>query len=166
MIKNCAILLVLMALTGCQSDTSGIGFSIGQCCADDKYESFSTQTLNMPEFLKPLMVSNFQAIFSSSGMNPVIQGGDLKVVLRYEQENISSREPHDDFEGHLEPGGNVRYLARVWVEMSDAKTDALVWSGSIQRLHDVDAGEFMHSGKASLALQQAFKKLLANYPQN
>lgn len=162
--KKFFLFLVLLVLSGCQSNISGIGFSLGQCCAEDTYQSFSTQTLNMPGFLQPLMVSNFQAVFSASGMNPIAEGGDLKVVLRYEQENISSQERHDDFEGHLAPGGKVRYLAKVWVEMSDAKTDVLVWSGSIQRIHDVDAGEFMHAGKASVALQQAFQNLLASYP--
>lgn len=158
------LLFSLLTLMACQSDTSGIGYDLGKCCASSEYKTFSTMTDNMPEFLKPLMVSNFQAAFSAMGMSPVNGQGSLKVTLRYEQDNMSVDTPLDDFEGHLEPGGKMRYLAKVWVEMLDVTTKKIVWSGSIQRIHDVDAGEYMHAGKASIFLREAFERLLRNYP--
>lgn len=164
MLQRIVLCISLTVLSACQSDTSGIGYHLAICCANSGYKTFSTDTNNMPEFLKPLMVSNFQSVFSAKGMNPVDGPADLKVVLRYEQQDISVNEPHDDFEGHLQPGGKMRYLARVWVEMSDPETGKPVWSGSIQRIHDIDAGEYMHVGKASVALRIAFEKLLAGYP--
>jgi len=134
------------------------------CCAGKHYQNFSVKAENMPEFLRPLMLGNFQAVFSEKGLNPVAEAAELRVTLRYEQENITSDEPRDDFEGHLSPGGKVRYLAIVHVEMRDGDTDKLVWSGHIQRIHDVDAGEYMHAGKASSALQNAFRALLNKFP--
>ncbi len=88
---------------------------------------------------------------------------DLEVVLRYEQENLPQAERPDDFEGHISPGGNFRYVARVRVNVFDGTSGDLVFSGSVQRIHDVDPGEYMHTGNASLAIFQAFTRLLSDF---
>ncbi|MDH5738215.1 MAG: hypothetical protein OEZ23_07875, partial [Gammaproteobacteria bacterium] len=100
--------------------------------------------------------------FSEKGFNPVERNGDLEVLLRYEQEDIDEVSRLDDFEGHLEPGGKLRYMAKVRIEIREL-SGGLVWSGNMQRIHDVDAGEYMHAGKATVALQNTMRLMLKSF---
>jgi len=157
------LLLSFAVLAACQSTGGAIGVSVTKCCAEPGYHTFSSETADMPAFLVPLIKANFDAAFSARGLVLNAEDADLMVVLRYEQENLAAPETPDDFEGHIAPGGNVRYIARIQVEIHDASSGRLVWAGNVQRIHDVDAGEYMHSGKASLAIFNAFTRLLSDF---
>ena len=156
------IFLFVLLLTSCQTNQSGIGYSVDFCCVEKIYRTFTVRSENFPEFLRPLMVSSFQAVFSEKGFNPVERNGDLEVLLRYEQEDIDEVSRLDDFEGHLEPGGKLRYMAKVRIEIREL-SGGLVWSGNMQRIHDVDAGEYMHAGKATVALQNTMRLMLKSF---
>ncbi len=158
------MLLVSVFLSGCAVSGSGITSSTQTCCADASYESFTVEAVDIPAFLGPLMVSNFSVAFASHGLQPVQDNGDLKVMLRYEQIDLSQSIEHDDFDERMEGGGEVRFIAKMVVDMQDPASGQTVWSGSIQRIHDVSPGEYMHTGRASLALLDAFTALLADYP--
>ena len=57
-----------------------------------------------------------------------------------------------------------RFTAKIVVEFRAAGSDALRWSGSIERDHDVEAHEYMHTGRASIAMLAAFRNLLSGFP--
>ncbi len=164
MIRYALILCFVVLVSACTSTGSGITTTTNACCANADYQSFTVEAVDIPAFLGPLMVSNFSVAFASHGLQPVQQDGDLQVLLRYEQTDLSESVEHDDFDERIEGGGEVRFIARMVVDMKDPATGDTVWSGSIQRIHDVSPGEYMHTGRASLALLEAFTLLLEDYP--
>ena len=157
------LLFTLAFLLSACNSPSHVDSAITTCCAGSGYETFSTQAENIPAFLGPLMVSNFTVAFTNTGMQPVETDPDLRVVLRYEQTNLSHPEPRDDFEERLSTGETMRFIARIVVEMRDAKSQKIVWAGQIQRLHDVSPGDYMHTGIASISIYEAFTILLRKY---
>jgi hypothetical protein len=155
----------LLLVAGCATDHARIDTATTTCCSSPQYKTFFVKAESIPAFLGPLMVSNFSVAFANIGMQPVEEDADLNVVLRYEQQDLDrARRPRDNFEGKISSGDTTRFMARIVVEMHDAKTGKIVWSGHIQRLHDVGPGDYMHTGKASMAIFDAFVKLLKNYP--
>ena len=98
------------------------------------------------------MVSNFSVALASHGLQPVDEHAgpaDLTVVMRYEQENLSLDRTTDDFEERIAMGDSQRFVAKIITEIHETGANKLVWSGQLQRIHDVAPGEYMHTGKAS-----------------
>lgn len=117
----------------------------------------------MPEFLKPLILANFDAALFSRGLVRD-EDSDLHAVIRYRQLDLSEGSPSGaSRKEQVSPGGNVRFIARVEVDIFDSVTREPVFRGSIQRIHDVDPGEYMHTGQASGAIYEAFSQLLADF---
>ena len=162
--KNIILSLSLSFLVACTNNPSDIGNNVIICCANSSYQTFVVTTKNIPAFLDPLMVSNFSAAFATHGLQPVSENADLDVELRYEQQDLIAPAEYDGFDERIAPGGDVRFVAKIVVEMRDASTNATVWSGSIQRIHEVSPGEFMHTGRASISLFNSFNELLDEYP--
>ena len=156
-------ILTSVLLAGCATDNARIDTAVTKCCGAGETRTFQVVTRNVPAFLGPLMVSNFSVAFANIGMQPVESGADLMVELRYEQSNLSPDRAHDDFEERIATGDAMRFIARVVIEVRDAKTRQLVWSGHVQRLHDVGPGDYMHTGRASIAIYDAFTKVLKDY---
>lgn len=155
------LLVTFLLLVSCASDR--IDTAVNQCCVDDKYETFTVRSENIPAFLGPLMVSNFSVAMANQGLQPVTDNGDLVATLRYEQDTLSEQQPKDDFDEPMAMGTGQRFIARIAIEVRDARTDEIVYSGQVQRLHDVAAGEWMHTGRASQAILTAFDEVLANF---
>lgn len=158
------VLFALALLAGCNADNTRIDTAVTQCCEDAEYETFHVIAEDIPAFLGPLMVSNFSVAFANAGMQPVLENGDLEVTLRYEQTDLEPEVEHDDFDERIATGDAMRFIARIAIEARDAETGELVWAGHIQRLHDVGPGDYMHTGVASIAVYEAFTKVLEDYP--
>lgn len=159
-----AVLVSLLVTTGCAVQRGGITTATGVCCADPTFETFEVVAQDIPAFLGPLMVSNFSVALAERGLAPVDSGGDVVVTLRYEQQDLSDPVDVDSFDERIESGGDVRFIAKMVVEMRAAGSDEIAWSGTIQRVHNIGPGEYMHTGRASLALLESFMALLESYP--
>lgn len=157
------VLMTLLGLGAC-STTSRIDTTVTRCCSTNEYTTFAVKPENIPAFLGPLMLSNFSVAFANKGMQPVTADADLNVTLRYEQSNLSQEEPHDDFDERITTGDSMRFIARIVIDMRDATTNDLVWSGHVQRLHNVGPGDYMHTGPASISIYEAFTDVLKDYP--
>lgn len=174
------VLLIVSGLGGCASERSGIGVAVTQCCVNDAsaetrsdgasssqdvtvYETFVVMAEEIPAFLGPLMVSNFSVALSHHGLQPVVSEPDLVVTLRYVQNNLTRHRQRDDFEERISTGDSERFAARVAIEFRDAITKDVVWSGHIERIHDVGPGEWMHTGRASVAIYDSFVEILKDY---
>jgi len=70
----------------------------------------------------------------------------------------------DPFQGRLDPGGEIRFLADLKIEMVDRASGELVWSGVVSRIHDVVPGEAMPAARAKAAIGAAFTEVLGSYP--
>lgn len=167
------ILAAILLIAGCATERSGIGVSVTHCCGASKsaatevsgsqYETFSVVAEDIPAFLGPLMVSNLIVALTHHGLQPVSDEPDLAVVLRYVQENLSIPRERDNFEEMISTGDSERFAARMTIEIRDPASGTLVWSGYIERLHDVGPGEWMHTGRASVAIYDSFVEVLKDF---
>lgn len=157
---------VLVSLAGCATHVAGIGTRVLTCCATGQYETFSVSTRDMPAFLGPIMVSNFSVALASHGLDLNEDAADLDIVLRYEQENFSIDETSDDFAERVASGDSLRFLAKIIIEIRESGKAPIIWSGQLHRIHDVGPGEYMHTGRASVALLEAFTHVLKDFPRN
>ena len=165
-VKRVVLLAFLLALNACATNTSGIGANVTHCCADSEDITFTVVPENIPAFLGPLMVSNLSVAFAGKGLQPVMEDADLAITLSYEQIDLNQQNVKDDFGEHIAPGGEVRFIAKMVVEVRKTGTEKIMWAGSIQRTHTISPGEYMHTGNASIALLDAFNELLIEYPGN
>ena len=161
---RCFIIAGLLLIASCVSNPSGIGSTVTTCCPDSGYETFELETYQIPSFLESLIASNLRTVLAIKGLQPVSGNGDLAVRIIYEQENLAIAARYDDFDERISEGGDVRFVARITVEMKDRKTNEIVYKGSIQRIHEVSPGEYMHTGRASVAMFDAFSAMLADLP--
>ena len=157
---------VLAFLVGCATHVAGIGTRVLSCCATGQYETFSVSTRDMPAFLGPIMVSNFSVALASHGLDLNEDAAYLAVVLRYEQENFSMDETSYDFAERIASGDSLRFLAKIIIEIRESGKAPIIWSGQLHRIHDVGPGEYMHTGRASVALLEAFTHVLKDFPRN
>ncbi|MCB1647225.1 MAG: hypothetical protein KDI36_17315 [Pseudomonadales bacterium] len=163
--KNILTILMLSLLAAsCTTSPSGIGTHVNTCCPSASYESFTVTTTDIPAFLGPLMQSNFSVAFANHGLQPVTEEGDLAVELKYVQENLSVPVEGDTFDEHIASGDSLRFVARIVINIREKDSDDIIWSGHIQRIHDVGPGEYMHTGVASIALLDAFTEVLKGFP--
>jgi hypothetical protein len=76
---------------------------------------------------------------------------------------LSPDSERDNFAEHLATGDAQRFVAKIMIEIRDNSTNEVVWAGQIQRIHDVGPGEYMHTGKASIPLLDAFTQVLKGF---
>ncbi|MDA9366296.1 hypothetical protein N9R10_01445 [Pseudomonadales bacterium] len=156
--------LLSLFVVSCSTQPARIGTRVLICCPAGQYQTFSVSTGDMPAFLGPIMVSNFAVAFASHGLDLQEDGADLAVVLRYEQENLSLDEASDDFDERIATGNSLRFLAKIVIEVRETGAEPIIWSGQLHRIHDVGPGEYMHTGRASVALLEAFTTALKTFP--
>lgn len=156
--------ILLLGMGGCASDYLGVSVTPADPGSVPAFRSFEVEAQALPAFLGPIIVSNFSVAMAERGLQPVSQGGDAVVTLRYVQDELATSETDDEFGGQTDPGANARFMARVVVEIRGNESSEIVWSGSIQRLHTIRPGDYMHTGRASVALLEAFRRLLSDYP--
>lgn len=164
MIRRTTVLFILLLLNGCATDYLGISVTHGNSSVSLPFRTFHVVTEDMPAFLGPILVSNFSVAMAERGVHPVATGGEAVVTLRLVQENQGSTKPVDEFAGHIDQGSDASFLARVVVEVRAADSEEILWQGSVQRQHRIRPGDYMHVGRASEALLEAFRDLLRDYP--
>jgi hypothetical protein len=155
-------LIVLLFLAGCASTTGDVGATVKTCCPGSQAQSFAIETRHVPPFLNKLLASNLSTVLAMKGLQPVEKEADLKVIVSYEQEDLAIAVRQNDFDERVSEGGDVRFVAKIVVQMRDPMGE-LVFDGSVQRIHEVSPGEFMHTGVASVAIFEAFQAMLADY---
>ena len=164
MIKRTICVFLILLLGGCATDYLGISVTHGDPAAALPFRTFHVVTEDMPAFLGPIVVSNFSVAMAERGIQPVPEDGEAEVTLRLVQETRDSSDSGDEFAGHIDQGGEASFIARVVVEVRAADSSEVLWQGSVQRRHRIRPGDYMHVGRASAALLEAFRDLLRDYP--
>jgi hypothetical protein len=157
LIKPCFTILLCLALTACVTSYDGISVKRGKGSGVGNFQTFEVRAVNLPAFLGPIIVSNFSVALAEKGPQPVNETGEALVIIRYEQANKSLIKSGV-------PQGEARFTARIAVEVRQAGSDDVLWAGYIERDHDIEAGEYMHTGRASIAMLEAFRHMLRSYP--
>ncbi len=157
-------LFLILALSGCTTHYLGISVTEGDGGDVTGLETFEVDAEDLPAFLGPVLVSNFSVALAERGLQPVMENGQAVITLRYEQEDLTAPMSHDAFDERIDEGSDTRFVARVVVEVRAQGSSEVLWSGSIQRLHNIRPGDYMHTGRASIALLEAFRDMLSDYP--
>ncbi|MBT4492271.1 MAG: hypothetical protein HOC70_03440 [Gammaproteobacteria bacterium] len=153
------LILLASLITGCVSSGGDVGSSVETCCPKPTADTFSIEPVNLPKFLETLMVTNLSSVLSEKGLQPLDRNATLKVRLSYRQDELPMAGRFSNFDERVSEGGDVRFVARIVIEMRD-EVGKLVFDGSIDRIHEVSPGEYMHTGPASVAIYDAFQSLL------
>jgi hypothetical protein len=166
-------------VVGACSSVPTIATDVTYCCqtGTEDINTFRVEFEDMPEFLKPMLRDEASLVLSTKGLE--YTEGDAHAVLSMSfvnktQEQVDSQQDGWDGEewgeGRIEaweqvaPAGGVRFIAQVILEMKNTESGELIWSGSMQRIHNVYEGSYMHDAPARTAMRNAFLEMFADYP--
>jgi hypothetical protein len=158
--------IALLLVSSCSQTNRGINVGAAVQTGEWSFRTFEVRAENMPAFLGPVMASNFSVAMAERGLQPVADHADAIVTLRYDQQNYYSTkpDPRDEFAERIDQNIDTRFVAKIIVEVRSADNEDVVWTGSIQRVHAIRAGDYMHIGRASQALLISFRTLLESFP--
>jgi hypothetical protein len=161
-------LLAVLSFSACGS-LPPISTTVDYCCQAPMpgLKTFRVEFKDMPEFLKPMLRDEAAIVLHDKGLE--YTEGDAHAVLTMAYvHNLIPPEPPvkvpDGFAESLTPGGETRFMAEVKIELRDAVSRELVWSGNMVRAHYVQMGSYMHDTMARSAMRDAFMTLFADYP--
>ncbi len=152
-------------LGGCMNTNLGVGVTVSDCCLPElhQYRSYGITIKNAPQFLKSYIVDSMSQALVDKGLVRDDENHDLLTTLTYQQTDLKDELQRDEFEGHLSPGGDFRFNAAILMEIRDSVSSKLIWSGRINRDHDVFVGEYMHE-RSRRAIYNAFTEVLQDFP--
>jgi len=159
-------LAILAGLSACSS-LPGIATDVSYCCeagAESIY-TYRIEFVDVPEFLKPMLRDSAATVLAAKGLE--YTEGDAHAILQMTYvDKTLEEESNYDLEAweKVAPGGGVRFIAEVLLEIRDAVSGERIWSGSMQRIHNVYEGSYMHDEPAKAAMRQAFAEIFAGYP--
>jgi|TARA_B100000315_G_scaffold245974_2_gene272692 hypothetical protein len=160
-----AIIAVSVVTGGCSHKGISVDPGVVACCSQQAtYTTYGLTLEDTPEFLKTVMEEEFSVAFAKKGMVRDEANRDLVVELKLLRVNLTVPFSKDQFSEHLAPGDSTRFQADMLIEVYEATTNELIWSGSIGRIHNVVPGESMPLGEAKIAIAAAFDEVLKGYP--
>lgn len=173
-----AILVTSAFFSACGSLPT-IATNVTYCChtGAEGIVTYRVEFENMPDFLKPMLRDEASIVLGAKGLQ--YTEGDAHAVLMMSFVNKTQErvdEQREDWDGEewgeerieaweqVAPAGGVRFIAQVILEMRNTVTGELIWSGSMQRNHNVYEGSYMHDAPARTAMRNAFLEMFADYP--
>ncbi|MBT3529469.1 MAG: hypothetical protein HOF74_11340 [Gammaproteobacteria bacterium] len=159
--------ICLIFLSSCTQTGTQIGTSLTLCCPGDyeNYQAFGLEVVDMPIFLRDYVTEEFDAVFQGKGLSRDDRFNDIRVVMSYRHINLDpDTEDIDPFIRVESISSELRYIARIDVNIYETRSNDLVWAGTISRIHQVSPGEYMHEDRAKPSFYQAFSTLMADYP--
>ena len=159
-----ALAMVVVLLTACANTPQRIGLSDEQCCTATRAEftSYRLDIGEMPKFLKSYVEDSLRAAMNKTGLS---ESNEAVLVAEVTFAKIEEPPPlhADDFEGHLEEGGEAAFSAQLKLRLVDSRTQTEVMHGTLTRHHHVTTGEYMHDGRARTSMLQGFSDLLRKF---
>lgn len=158
---------VSLALIAACGTLPEIATDVSYCCetGTESVASFRVQFEDTPEFLKPMLRDEAAIVLGSKGLE--YTEGDAHSVLQmtFVNRTLTAGEERElDRWEQVAPGGGVRFIAEVQIELKNAVSGELLWSGNMRRIHNVYEGSYMHDSPARAAMRQAFMDIFADYP--
>jgi hypothetical protein len=163
--KVAFFLFGFLLLSGCMSLPS-IATDETYCC-HPLAESISTYRIEFedtPEFLKPMLRDASSIVLAEHGYE--YTEGDADSILTMTFVNKTLERSPEELEAweRIAPGGGVRFIAQVVLTLKESVSGELIWSGSMQRIHNVYEGSYMHDAPARVAMREAFAEIFASLP--
>ena len=135
-------------------------------CCHPSVESIRTYRVEFedtPEFLKPMLRDEASIVLAGRGLDYTEGDAEAILLMTFVNKTLERGEDQEAWE-RIAPGGGVRFIAQVVIEMKDSVSGELLWSGSMQRIHNVYEGSYMHDAPARTAMRNAFLELFAGFP--
>ena len=164
-----AALLPLVACLGLAAcgTLPTVATSVDYCCqtGTEDIKTFRVEFRDTPEFLKPMLRDEASIVLGAKGLDYVEGDAHAILLMSFINRTLDSTEAaRDEAWETIAPGGGVRFIAEVKVEMKDAVSREMLWAGSMSRIHNVYEGSYMHDAPARTAMRQALLTIFADYP--
>ena len=139
-------------------------------CCQTGYEGIRTYRIEfeeMPEFLKPMLRDEASLVLDTKGLEYTEGEAHAILLMTFINRTLSSDESaRDEAWETISPGGGVRFIAEVQLELKNSVTGEKLWAGSMGRVHNVYEGSYMHDAPAKSAMRNAFLEIFADYPDS
>jgi len=158
----------IMFLGACASLPS-VATNVEFCCAPEAAEvsDYRVEFVEMPEFLKPMLRDEASIILRTKGLEYTeVEGeGDALLTMTFVNRTLEGiDENRDEAWETIAPGGGVRFIAEVRLEMKSVAGGVTLMSGTMGRVHNVYEGSYMHDAPGRSAMRDAFLTLFADFP--
>ena len=159
------LLAVAAWVAGCAA-APGISTNVEYCCRPltDQVSTFRIEFDDTPEFLKPMLRDEAANVLNAKGMRYTEGDADAILSMTFINKTLERDQERIEAWENTAPAGGVRFIAQVVLEMTHSVTGELIWSGSMQRVHTVYEGSYMHDAPARTAMRDAFLAMFADYP--
>jgi len=160
------VLLACLTLASCASSPS-VATDVNYCCSPGAAEiqTFRVAFVDTPEFLKPMLRDEASIVLGLKGIEYTETLGDATLIMRFVNRTFETvDEAQDEAWETIAPGGGVRFIAEVQLEMQDIVSGEVMWSGTMGRIHNVYEGSYMHDAPARTGMRDAFLALFADFP--
>jgi len=156
--------LVMLTATAC-SGLPTIAADVTYCCHPivDDVSTYRVEVGDTPEFLKPMLRDEASIVLETRGLEYTEGDADAILLMSFVNKTLERGEDQESWE-RIAPGGGVRFIAQVVIELKHSVSGELIWAGSMQRIHNVYEGSYMHDAPARTAMRNAFLEMFADLP--
>jgi len=159
-------LLVSLALASCGSLPT-VATSVDYCCqtGTEGIKTFRVEFENVPDFLKPMLRDEASIVLAAKGLDYVEGEAHALLSMKFVNRTLDTTDAaRDEAWETIAPGGGVRFIAEVKVELQEIVSRDVLWRGTMSRLHNVYEGSYMHDAPARTAMRNALQTIFADYP--
>ncbi len=159
--------LMLLSLTGCLNQSRPVSAQQVLSNLVEPPATYDIVTVAVPVFMKDMVEVSLHGTMQTLGYDHRRENkADIYIHANYEQvdfvaEAATERDAMAESTSMVEP---KQFIARINIVMRDESGD-LLWEGSVQRLHSVGPGDYMHRGHAANTIATALIELIAGDQQ-
>ena len=153
-------------ITSCGS-LPQIATDTSYCClpAAEQVYTYRVEFEDMPEFLKPMLRDEASNVLHTKNLRYTEGTAHAVLSMTYVDRTYGGPESgRDEAWETTAPGGGMRFIAEVQMELRNTVSNELIWAGSMSRLHNVYEGSYMHEAPARAAMRGAFTELFSEFP--
>lgn len=168
-VRKAIILCVSATILASCGSLPQIGTDVAYCSnvSLERISTYRVEFEDTPEFLKPMLRDEASVTLSTKGLEYVEGDAHAILMMTYVNRTLESGEAaQDEAWETIAPGGGVRFIAEVKLEMKDAVSHEMIWAGSMARVHNVYEGSYMHEAPARAAMRNAFLEMFADFPDS
>jgi len=144
-----------------------VATSVDYCCqtGTEGIKTYRVEFENMPEFLKPMLRDEASIVLATKNLEYVEGDAHAILLMKFVNRTLDTvEEARDEAWETIAPGGGVRFIAEVKIELRNSVTGERLWAGTMGRVHNVYEGSYMHDAPARTAMRNAFLKIFNDYP--
>jgi hypothetical protein len=153
---------LLVLLAGCASSSTMDIYVPAHCHGVvQSFESYTLGYENIPGFIQGVIDTSLNSALENTGLLPSTpEQADLRIVSSF---NLIDRnpipQPEDPFGEEVQTSEINRFVTHLQVEIFDARSGQLIWTGAMYRAHAIEGGETFHNEKAVLMIREAFDQM-------